>query len=330
MISTYRRNFSTKVFVTGSCGQVGSSLIPELYKKYGVSNVTCTDVAKEKPSFIKGDYYHLDVSDKKRYLELAEKAESNVIVHLAAVLSASGEKNPLLCVKVNIDGVNCALETAKELKSKIYIPSTIAVFGPDLPKYDVKQDVALNPTTVYGITKVYMEQLGNYYFKKFGVDFRSIRYPGVISPTEYESHGTTDYASEIFFYAFKNKEYKICLRPERILPMAYLDDTIQGTIKFIDADNSKLKHRVYNLNGLSFSCQDLTSEISKKKFKNFSFRHEPDHRDKIAQTWPYTLNDKDAKIDWGWNPKINSTEKLVDEMISSIKLNYKLNTKTTY
>ncbi len=161
--------------------------------------------------------------------------------------------------------------------------------------------------------------MGNYYNNRYSVDFRSLRYPGVISPYEYESHGTTDYSSEIFFAAFKNQEYKICLSAETALPMAYLDDIINGTIQFILTDENKLSSRVYNVQGLSFSCEELASAIQ-KHFKTFKYNYEPDFRDKIAKNWPKSIDDSLARQDWDWNPKCKDVKSLIETMISTIKL----------
>lgn len=179
--------------------------------------------------------------------------------------------------------------------------------------------IALHPTTIYGVSKVLMENMGNYYTYKHNVDFRSMRYPGVISPYEYESHGTTDYASEIFFSALKGLEYKICLSPRVTLPMAYLDDIVDGTIDLILADKNLLTSRVYNVQGLSFSCEELASEIQ-KNFPGFKYSYDPDFRDLIAKSWPHSLNDELASSDWKWNPKCKSVKDLIEIMKTSIKL----------
>ena len=202
---------------------------------------------------------------------------------------------------------------------RVFIPSTIAVFGPDVPKKNVPNSIPLNPTTIYGVTKVFMENMGNYYKYKHNVDFRSIRYPGVVSPYEYESHGTTDYASEIFFSAGKNKDYKICLSPEVVLPMAYLDDVINGTVDLMLADEKQLSTRVYNIQGLSFSCEELASEM-KKHWTTFNYKYEPDFRDAIAKNWPHSLEDGLAQKDWKWNPQCKNIPQLIEIMKKSMKL----------
>ena len=188
-----------------------------------------------------------------------------------------------------------------------------------MPKNNVPNSIALKPTTIYGVTKVFMENMGNYYHVKHSVDFRSMRYPGVISPYEYESHGTTDYASEIFFAALKRIEYKICLSPDVVLPMTYLDDVVKGTLDLMFAESNKLTTRVYNIQGLSFSCQELADAIE-KNYAGFKYRYEPDFRDAIAKTWPHDLNDELARNDWNWNPKCKSVSSLIEIMKNSLKL----------
>lgn len=202
---------------------------------------------------------------------------------------------------------------------RLFIPSTIAIYGNDAPKSNVTNEIKPNPSSLYGVSKVFMENLGSYYNVKYGVDFRSIRYIGVVSPYEYAYNGSTDYASEIFFKAKRNQHYTIGLSKERRLPMAYIDDIIDGTIDFLDAENSKLTERVYNMNSCDFSVNEMTDQIQ-MIYPNFTYECKPDIRDKISMTWPYNYNDATARKDWNWSPKYDSLDKIVNKMIRETKI----------
>jgi threonine 3-dehydrogenase len=305
--------------VTGCNGQVGKALVPSLYKNFGKENVVCSDL-QEKPDFVEGSYAKLDVTNRKEFDNIVNSNGVNYILHMAGILSAVGEKNPQLAISVNIDGVNNALEVAKDNNTKIFIPSTIAVYGKGHDRQNAGIPCPLRPTTIYGITKVYMEQVGSYYHKRFGVDFRSLRYPGFVSPYEYESNGTTDYSSQIFFSALKKQEFKLYLAPERRLPMIYITDGIEGTIKFLLADEKRFTSRFYNLTGLSFSCSDIVKSL-KELIPDLKHRYELDFRDEIALSWPEDLDLKDASKDWDWHPKYDTVDKLVRKTLRDIKSN---------
>ncbi len=206
---------------------------------------------------------------------------------------------------------------------RIFIPSSIGVFGKDSDKNHPGNSVALSPTTIYGVAKHFMENIGNYYYYKHNIDFRSIRYPGTISPYEIDYQGSTDYSSEIFFAALRGKEYRIPLAPHRTLPFVYLDDIVEGTLQLMEVDNELLTTRVYNVQALTFSCQELVSEL-KSHIPDFRFSYEPDFRDEIVEYWPESLDDSLARNDWKWNPKHIHLKEIVETMISIIKL-YKLN-----
>merc|ERR1712222_211451 len=302
-----------KFLITGCGGQIGTTLIPTMRKRYGVENVISSDINIDKAPKNEGIYERLDVTDFNSYKDLVEKHNINYILHLSGILSATGEANPNL---------------AKEFKTKIFIPSTIAVFGPEIDKKNIPNACVLDPTTIYGVTKVFMENMGNYYHFKHGVDFRSIRYPGVISPYEYESHGTTDYASEIYFNAMKGKEYHIPLAPKTVLPFVYLNDVIEGTLKFIEADKEKLTQRTYNMQGLSFNCDQCVEAVN-KAFPGFKYKYKPDLRDEIALGWPDDLNDELARKDWGWNPLCKDLPSLTTTMVKNLKVNKPDNQSTT-
>jgi threonine 3-dehydrogenase len=262
------------------------------------------------------------VTDAKRYEEIVTEHKVDYIVHLAAILSALGERFPDRATNVNVYGCVNALNIARTHKARIFVPSTIAVFGGNhFPKVNTPVDVVLQPETIYGISKVFNEQIGTYYHKKFGVDFRSIRYPGVISSEKYDFNGTTDYSTEIFFHALEKKSYKCWLGPKTDLPMIYIDDCINGTIQFLKADGEKLKRKVYNMAGISFNPEQLSASI-KKMMPEFKVEYEPDFRQKIADAWPKSIDDSESKQDWGWSYDV-TVDDLAKKIMDGIHPDYK-------
>lgn len=295
-----------KILVTGATGQIGSELVLELRKKYGRENVVAVGHSR-KPSdklFSSGPYESIDVSDKTSIEKAVKKHSVDTIYHLAALLSATGEQNPQLAWTVNMNSLYHVLEIAREQKlAKIFWPSSIAVFGPTAPRSNTPQDTILIPGTMYGVTKVAGELLCNYYFMKYAVDVRSVRYPGIISSETPPGGGTTDYAVEIFYEAIKNKKYACFVREDTVLPMMYMPDCLKATIDLMEADSSKIKCRTsYNVAGMSFSAGQLTAEI-RKHIPDFRCAYKPDFRQKIADSWPMSLDDTGARKEWGWKPK---------------------------
>jgi len=295
-----------KILVTGATGQIGSELVLELRKKYGGENVVAVGHSR-KPSdklFSSGPYESIDVSDKTSIEKAVKKHSVDTIYHLAALLSATGEQNPQLAWTVNMNSLYHMLEIAREQKlAKIFWPSSIAVFGPTAPRSNTPQDTILIPGTMYGVTKVAGELLCNYYFMKYAVDVRSVRYPGIISSETPPGGGTTDYAVEIFYEAIKNKKYACFVREDTVLPMMYMPDCLKATIDLMEADSSKIKRRTsYNVAGMSFSAGQLTAEI-RKHIPDFRCAYKPDFRQKIADSWPMSLDDTAARKEWGWKPK---------------------------
>lgn len=295
-----------KILVTGATGQIGSELVLELRKKYGGENVVAVGHSR-KPSdklFSSGPYESIDVSDKTSIEKAVKKHSVDTIYHLAALLSATGEQNPQLAWAVNMNSLYHVLEIAREQKlAKIFWPSSIAVFGPTAPRSNTPQDTILIPGTMYGVTKVAGELLCNYYFMKYAVDVRSVRYPGIISSETPPGGGTTDYAVEIFYEAIKNKKYACFVREDTVLPMMYMPDCLKATIDLMEADSSKIKRRTsYNVAGMSFSAGQLTAEI-RKHIPDFRCAYKPDFRQKIADSWPMSLDDTAARKEWGWKPK---------------------------
>jgi nucleoside-diphosphate-sugar epimerase len=299
------RRSMKNILVTGATGQIGSELTIELRNKYGNDNVIAAG-HKRKPGeklLKSGPFEYFDVTDKENIKKVIERYDIDTIYHLAAVLSAVGEKNPQLAWDVNVDGLYSVLEVARECGLfRVFWPSSIAVFGPEAPRVNTPQDTVLIPRTMYGVTKVAGELLCNYYFLRFGVDVRSVRYPGIISSETPPGGGTTDYAVEIFYEAIKKKRYTCFVREDTVLPMMYMPDCIKAAIELMEASASKIKRRTsYNLAAMSFSAGELAAEI-KKYVPEFVCEYKPDFRQKIADSWPMSIDDSAAREDWGWKP----------------------------
>jgi len=292
-----------RVLITGANGLVGSAL------KERLIDAVCTDVSSS-PS--------VDVRNLPLLENLIIKNNITTIYHLAGLLSVGGEKNPDLAWDVNINGLKNILDLAVKYHLQIFWPSSIAAFGPTTPQVNTPQHTILEPTTIYGATKVAGELLCQYYFLKKGVDVRSLRYPGLIAWQAPPGDGTTEYSVHIFYAAAKTNSYDCFLNSNTILPMMYIDDAIDGTLKLMDAPADKISIRTsYNFSALSFSPQDLVSEIVKIR-PGFVCTYHPDHRQQIADTWPKTIDDSVARADWGWQPKTDLS-KLVSVMTEHIK-----------
>jgi len=294
-----------RILITGATGQIGSELTIELRKRYGGDNVVAAG-HKRKPSgklLESGPFEFIDTSDRESIKKIVEKYEIDTIYHLAAVLSVTGEENPPLAWHVNMDGLYNMLEVAREQDvTKVFWPSSIAVFGPEAPRVNTPQNTVLIPRTMYGVTKVAGELLCNYYFAKFGLDVRSVRYPGIISSETPPGGGTTDYAVEIFYEAINKKRYTCFVREDTVLPMMYMPDCLKAAIDLMEADPSKIKCRTsYNLSAISFSAGELVAEI-RKYIPDFKVEYKPDFRQKIADSWPMSIDDSAARKDWGWKP----------------------------
>jgi threonine 3-dehydrogenase len=292
-----------RILVTGSYGQIGTELVGALRKKHGGENVVATG-RKKPPEILKkdGPYLQLDVLDTNQLHAMLVDNDIDIVVHNASILSGKGENNPQLAYRTNIEGAYNVLEAARILKlDQVMIPSSIAAFGPSTPKENTPNDVIMRPTTAYGISKVFIELWGEYYVKRYGLDFRSLRYPGIISAEALPGGGTTDYAVEIFYEALKNRKYTSFLDKGTHLPMMYMDDCLKCTIDLIEADVSKLKHRSFNITAMSFAPEDIASEI-KKHIPEFEISYKPDYRQEIAESWPATIDDSAAREEWGWKP----------------------------
>jgi len=291
-----------RVLVTGATGQIGSELVPNLQKQYGSENIIASG-RRASPSNIQGIYETVDVLDKKRLDEVVRQYDINEVYHLAALLSAKGEMQPEAAWDININGFKNLLDVARESSiEKIFHPSSIAAFGPETPRKMTPQETVLKPRTMYGVTKVSGELLGNYYFEKFGVDVRGLRLPGIISNVAPPGGGTTDYAVEIFYEAIKHGKYTCFLGPESTLPMMYMPDCLKSFRMIMDAPLENLKHHTdFNLAGVSFNPRELVSEI-KRHIPEFEITYEPDFRQEIADSWPESINDSAAREEWGWSP----------------------------
>jgi nucleoside-diphosphate-sugar epimerase len=308
---------NNKILVTGAAGQIGIELTAELREKYGTENVIAIDI-RETEIAKKGPFKICNVLDLNKYKKIVNDNDVGTVYHLAAILSATGEKNPKLCFDINMNGLQNVLEVAREYNQKIFCPSSIAVFGPDVPKEDTPQNVALNPTTVYGLTKVSGELLCDYYFNKYNVDVRGIRYPGLISWKKRPSGGTTDYAVEIYFEAAQKENYQCFVNEETKLPMMYMPDAIRATLELMKAPLDSLKHHSnYNLSGMSFTALELVEAIQ-KIIPNFECNFKPDHRQEIADSWPISVNDDAAREEWGWKPSFNLTS-MTKDMLKNLR-----------
>ena len=292
---------SPKILVTGAAGQIGSELVVALRKKYGEKNVVATDKAVTRAQVVPGVLEQLDVMHLSSVERALRSHQIDTVYHLAAILSAVGEANPDLAWDINMGGLKNVLDASvRHGVRRVFWPSSIGVFGPDAPKVAAPQDTALNPTTIYGVTKVSGELLCEYYFLKHALDVRSVRYPGLISSEAKPGGGTTDYAVEIFYSALQTGEYNCFLSEGTVLPMMYMPDALHAAIEIMDADTKSVKlHRGYNISAMSFSAGDLAAEI-RKHLPDFRVTYSPDSRQAIADSWPRSIDDSVARRDWGW------------------------------
>ena len=293
-----------KTLIIGACGQIGTELVLELRKKWGNDQVTAADVKEECPSALaNGPYVQLDILNRSAVREFIIDQQIEHVYLLAALLSATAEKNPAFAWDLNMEGLFTILDLAKEgYVKRIFWPSSIAVFGPTTPREMTPQYTVMEPSTVYGISKQAGERWCEYYHTKFGVDVRSIRYPGLISHTSLPGGGTTDYAVDIFYRAKQSGKYTCFLKGDSALPMMYMEDAIRGTIELMEAPAEKLSIRsAYNLAGCSFTPEELALEI-RKHIPEFEISYDPDFRQAIADSWPKSIDDSVAQKDWGWKP----------------------------
>ena len=304
----------SRVLITGALGQIGSELTLRLRELFGKENVVATDI-RQPVVDQDGPFETLDVLMVDDLRRLIKEHEIDTVYHLAAILSATGEQKPDLAWKINIEGLMNVLNAAKDIELRVFHPSSIAVFGPETPRVLTPQETVLKPRTMYGITKVAGELLGNYYFEKYGVDVRGVRLPGIISNVAPPGGGTTDYAVEIFYEAIKHKKYACFLREDTVLPMMYMPDCLKAFITLMDAPLSSLEHHGdYNLAALSFNLRELAAEI-KRHIPEFKIEYRPDYRQAIADSWPKSIDDSASREEWGWSPDYDMPA-MVEDMIS--------------
>lgn len=307
-----------KILVVGSSGQIGTELVEELRIQYGNENVIASDI-REPNSIQTGPFEKLDILNKEELLSVVKNHNVKEIYLLAALLSATAEKNPEFGWELNMNSLFNVLNLAKEgVIKKVFWPSSIAVFGPTTPKQNTPQYTIMEPTTVYGISKQAGERWCEYYHAKYGVDVRSIRYPGLIGYKSLPGGGTTDYAVDIFHQALLKQEYECFLSENTTLPMMYMEDAINATINIMKAPSENIKIRSsYNISGMSFNPKEITSEIQ-QHISNFKISYSPDYRQEIANSWPQSINDNEAKNDWNWQPNFNLS-RLVNVMLKNLE-----------
>jgi len=309
-----------KILVIGASGQIGVELTLALRNLYGAQNVIASDLREQNPLLEgTGPYVSLDVMNKEMLHVQVIRQNVTQIYLLAAILSATGEKNPNLAWHLNMQGLLNVLDIAREEHlTKVYWPSSIAVFGPTSPKQNCPQQTIIEPTTVYGISKYAGEFWCNYYFNKFGVDVRSLRYPGLISYKSAPGGGTTDYAVEIYHEALANKAYTSFLEKDTYLPMMYMPDAIRATIELMEAPKEQIKVRTsYNLSAMSFSPEEIAASIQ-RHIPEFKMSYEPDYRQSIANSWPQSIDDSVARADWGWKHEYD-LDRMTADMLQNLK-----------
>jgi nucleoside-diphosphate-sugar epimerase len=312
-------NETKRILITGAAGQIGSELALALRAKYGSDRVLVTDIAKPAgPLAESGPFETLDVTDRAALGDLIRNYRIDTVYHLAAILSATGEKNPQKAWAININGLYNVLEAAREAGlARVFSPSSIAVFGPATPRENTPQDTVLDPRTMYGVTKVAGELLCDYYVRKYGLDVRGCRYPGIISHQTLPGGGTTDYAVAIFYEAVKYGKYTCFLREDTRLPMMYMPDCLKCTLDLMEAGPDGLKHHAnFNVTAMSFTAGELAAEI-RKRLPSFICRYEPDFRQAIADSWPASIDDSAARREWGWKPSYDLA-RMTDDMLAAL------------
>ncbi len=308
------------ILVTGAVGQIGSELTLALRERYGNDNVVATGRKTEPSPALRdsGPFYFIDVGNRETIEKVVEKHSVDTIVHMAAILSAVGEKNPELAWHVNMNGTMNVLNVARDREmTQVLVPSSIAVFGPGTPLENTPNDTVLKPSTMYGVTKVAGELLCDYYVNRYNLDVRGLRYPGIISAETLPGGGTTDYAVAIYYEAIKNKKYNCFVKEDTRLPMMYMPDCLKATVDLMEAPIDKLKHHSdFNVGSMSFTVGELAAEI-KKHIPEFECTYDPDFRQAIADSWPSSVDDSAAREEWGWAPSYDldsMTKDMLDKL----------------
>ena len=314
-----------KVLVLGAAGQIGSELTLALREKYGNENIIAADIKafSDEKMAQAGPFYKLNCLEKEAVAEIVNRNKPCTIYHLAAILSAVAEENPQKAWRVNMTCLQNVLEVARVSGAQVFFPSSIAAFGPSTPADFTPQDTIQRPTTIYGVTKVAGELLCDYYFQKFGVDTRGLRFPGLISYRTLPGGGTTDFAVDIYYKAVKGEKYVCYLKAETKLPMMYMPDAVRAMIELMEADPSKLKHRnAFNIHAISASPEDFAESI-RKVIPDFEIGYQVDPvRQRIAESWPHSLNDSAARKEWGWKPKYE-LDAMSENMIKNLSAKMK-------
>lgn len=304
-----------KILVTGAVGQIGSELTLALRERYGSDNVVAAGHRTQPGQALRdsGPFEFIDVRQRETIEEVVKRYNIDTIYHLAAILSAVGEEKPLLAWEVNMNGLYNILEVARQHEMvRVFCPSSIAVFGPQTPRDNTPQETILCPTTMYGVTKVAGELLCNYYVRRFGLDVRGVRYPGIISAETPPGGGTTDYAVEIYYEAVRHRRYTCFVRQDTMLPMMYMTDCIKAAMDLMEADFAQLRHHAdFNVAAMSFSAGELAAEIQ-KHIPDFVCEYRPDFRQAIADSWPRSIDDSAARQEWGWQPGYDLAAMTVD------------------
>ncbi|SES96220.1 L-threonine 3-dehydrogenase [Natronincola peptidivorans] len=317
-----------KILVTGALGQIGSEIVMSMRKTYGEDNVIASSRSKGKNDVAEtGIFEIVDVTKAQQVADAVKKHKIDTIIHLAAILSATGENNPAAAWDVNMNGLYNVLEVARESQCAVCTPSSIAVFGPSTPKDNTPQNTLMRPTTMYGVTKVAGELLCDYYFQKYNVDTRGMRFPGLISNVALPGGGTTDYAVHIYYEALKNKKYTCFLEKGTYMDMMYMPDALDAIVQLMEADPSKLVDRnAFNITAMSFDPEEISAEI-KKHIPAFEMDYDVNTNiQKIADSWPNSLDDTEARKQWGWNPKYDlaaMTKDMLDKLSLKLNIQYK-------
>lgn len=307
-----------RILIIGACGQLGTELTGALRAIYGNEQVIATDICPANAALADGPFQILDVMNLPQLTELVEREQITQIYHLAAILSAKGEMNPTLAWDINMNSLLHVLELAKTYKLRVFWPSSIAAFGTNTPKIDTPQHTVMEPNTVYGVSKLAGELWCQYYFEKYGVDVRSVRYPGLIGYKALPGGGTTDYAVDIYHKAIAGEHFECFLGEETALPMLYMPDAVRGTLELMHADSEKVKIRTsYNLQGISFTPAEIYESI-RELFPEFTISYQPDFRQAIAESWPASLDDQQAQEDWGWKPEYD-LHKMTADMVKHLR-----------
>ena len=314
-----------KILIIGASGQLGTELVEALRNIYGASSVVASDIRKsDNPVFETGPFETLDILDLAKWKDILQRHQPTQVYHLAALLSATAEQNPEFAWKLNMQGLFHVLDAAREEGSsigRVYWPSSIAAFGPNTPRFETPQYGPMDPTTVYGISKYAGELYIQYYFQRYGVDTRSLRYPGLIGHKSDPGGGTTDYAVGIYHDALKGEVHDCFLKEGTILPMSYMPDAVKATLDVMHADPEKIKMRMsYNLAGMSFAPEEIADSI-KEHIPDFQIAYNPDYRQAIADTWPAVIDDSLAREHWGWKPAYDLAA-MTKDMLENIAPRY--------